>query len=89
MTSGSNGMNRDGYGTSGGSSMPATREPEYERPHGDGGFSDSSKHAHPQPASYGNDMHTDKTTSTHKPSMMDKLNPSKDANGDGKAGFMK
>jgi hypothetical protein len=29
------------------------------------------------------------TTSQHKPSLMDKLNPKKDADGDGKAGFMK
>jgi len=29
------------------------------------------------------------TTGTHKPSLMDKLNPKIDANGDGKAGFMK
>jgi len=29
------------------------------------------------------------STSTGKPSLMDKLNPKKDANGDGKAGFMK
>ncbi|KAH7080243.1 hypothetical protein BKA63DRAFT_550885 [Paraphoma chrysanthemicola] len=29
------------------------------------------------------------TTSSHKPSLMDKLNPKKDADGDGKAGFMK
>jgi len=29
------------------------------------------------------------TTGTHKPSLMDKLNPKVDANGDGKAGFMK
>lgn len=28
------------------------------------------------------------TTGTHKPSLMDKLNPKKDADGDGKAGFM-
>lgn len=28
------------------------------------------------------------TTGTHKPSMMDKLNPKKDADGDGKAGMM-
>lgn len=28
-------------------------------------------------------------SSTHKPSLMDKLNPKKDADGDGKAGFMK
>lgn len=34
--------------------------------------------------------HHDSTSTTHaKPSMMDKLNPKKDANGDGKAGFMK
>jgi len=29
------------------------------------------------------------STTTHKPSLMDKLNPKKDADGDGKAGFMK
>jgi hypothetical protein len=29
------------------------------------------------------------TTSQSKPSLMDKLNPKVDANGDGKAGFMK
>jgi len=32
--------------------------------------------------------HHDSTTG-HKPSLMDKLNPKVDANGDGKAGFMK
>jgi len=32
---------------------------------------------------------TDTTTTGHKPSLMDKLNPKVDANGDGKAGFMK
>jgi hypothetical protein len=31
----------------------------------------------------------DTTSSTHKPSLMDKLNPKVDSNGDGKAGFMK
>jgi hypothetical protein len=34
--------------------------------------------------------HHDSTSSSHtKPSLMDKLNPKKDADGDGKAGFMK
>lgn len=32
---------------------------------------------------------TTTTSSTHKPSLMDKLNPKVDSNGDGKAGFMK
>jgi hypothetical protein len=39
-----------------------------------------------------NGSHLGNTTSQnngHKPSLMDKLNPMKDANGDGKAGFMK
>jgi len=53
--------------------------------------STSSSHQHPTPASYGNDMHPEKTsgTSTGKPSLMDKLNPKVDANGDGQPGFMK
>ncbi|KAL2070161.1 hypothetical protein VTL71DRAFT_13187 [Oculimacula yallundae] len=33
--------------------------------------------------------HDSHNSSTHKPSLLDKLNPKKDANGDGKAGFMK
>ena len=33
--------------------------------------------------------HDNTTTTTKKPSLMDKLNPKVDANGDGKAGFMK
>jgi len=47
-------------------------------------------HQHPEPASYGNDMHV-KTDGKqqNKPSLMDKLNPKVDANGDGKPGFMK
>ncbi|KAK5171755.1 uncharacterized protein LTR77_003391 [Saxophila tyrrhenica] len=52
--------------------------------------SNSSGHQHPTPASYGNDMHTENTSSTSqsKPSMMDKLNPKMDADGDGKSGMM-
>ena len=38
---------------------------------------------------YGNSGMQDTTTTGNKPSMMDKLNPKIDSNGDGKAGFMK
>lgn len=50
----------------------------------------SGGHSHPEPASYGNDMHikTDGSSQSGKPSLMDKLNPKKDANNDGKAGVM-
>jgi len=36
-------------------------------------------------------MHPEKTagTTNSKPSLLDKLNPKKDANGDGQPGFMK
>jgi hypothetical protein len=38
----------------------------------------------------GHSTTTGTTTTTHtKPSLMDKLNPKKDADGDGKAGIMK
>lgn len=36
----------------------------------------------------GNAHDTHHSTTTHKPSLMDKLNPMKDADGDGKRGFM-
>jgi len=42
------------------------------------------------PVGHGTTGHHDSTSSSHsKPSLMDKLNPKKDADGDGKAGFMK
>lgn len=59
--------------------------------------STSNSHSHPVGASYGNDMHNDSSRSfgsvdgreqQTKPSMMDKLNPKKDADNDGKAGMM-
>ncbi|CAO2650700.1 Nn.00g019920.m01.CDS01 [Neocucurbitaria sp. VM-36] len=45
---------------------------------------------HDNQHSAGHKTHDSTTgTNTHKPSLMDKLNPKVDANGDGKAGFMK
>lgn len=52
-------------------------------------------HKHSEPASYGNDMHTTTSNggssmnSQKKASLMDKLNPKKDSDGDGVPGFMK
>lgn len=57
---------------------------------GAGAGTAAGSHQHPTPASYGNDMHTTDSAATHKkPSLMDKLNPKVDADGDGKPGFMK
>jgi hypothetical protein len=46
-------------------------------------------HSSTQHNSNYNDSSIGSTTSAKKPSLMDKLNPKKDADGDGKAGFMK
>ena len=43
----------------------------------------------PSLASSGNNMHNKPVETRKKPSLMDKINPKKDADGDGKAGFMK
>jgi len=51
------------------------------------GIGNSSTHGHHSGATSG--IGQDQTGTTKKPSLMDKLNPKVDANGDGKAGFMK
>lgn len=58
---------------------------------GAGTGASTNSHSHPTPGSYGNDMHPidSNTSSRKKPSLMDKLNPKVDADGDGKPGFMK
>jgi hypothetical protein len=54
--------------------------------HGSGLHNTTGTHAAGAP--YGTTGAHD-ATGAHKPSLMDKLNPKKDADGDGKAGFMK
>jgi len=92
-----NGEPRSVGGTIGGSGAKGTTSlTENEGAHGhhtgshDGSHLGSTHNASATTGGVGSGVHShDETNATHKkPSLMDKLNPKKDADGDGKAGFM-